>query len=157
MIIKTSTTEVNAEAVHSRIKNNFDYMTSEAYYAGNDEFLDNVFMGKRKDEKIYLINRPAKSFSVFSTVFRGIIVCSDGSCYIKGYFGKRYFDYFIFLLLSAAVLYFASEMTRLSSQSDAIGVALIWGVISLFILIPSKKTKQKYTDFLQRIADMNIQ
>ena len=146
--------ETSSKITLERIQKNFDFMTSEAYYAGSDELLDSVFIGNRKGDRIFLINRPAKVNSVFTTVFRGKIICHGDSCYIKGRFGKRYFDYFLFAVLSVIVMLFAREMMEFSSSTEAIGVAIIWGIVTILFFFTTKKVKFKYISFLQRIFDM---
>ena len=126
-------------------------MTSEAYYAGSDDHLDSVFLGKRKGDRLFLINRPPKAISIFTTVFRGKIVTNGEDCFIKGYFSKRYVDYIAYLLLSTFVLLFAIKMQDFT-KSGGIILAIIWGIVTIFFLFPLKGTKSKYIDFLTRIA-----
>lgn len=141
-----------AEQKVESIRKNFDFMTSEAYYAGSDEFLDSVFIGKRQGNKLFLVNRPLKSFSVFTTIFRGKIITDGDNCFIKGYFSKRYFDYIIYLLLSAFVLIFAVKMQDIN-QSGGLMIAIIWGIVTILFLMPLKGTKTKYIDFLNRVVN----
>ena len=150
--IYSNINSLSAEQKAEVIRKNFDFMISESYYAGSDEYNDSVFLGRRKGDKLFLVNRPPKSLSIFTTVFRGMIITDGDKCYIKGYFGKRLFDYFLYVLLSALVMLFAVSMQSFS-DSGGILLAIIWGCVTLLFMFPLKGTRIRYIDFLTRVAN----
>ncbi|HBL84756.1 MAG: hypothetical protein A2Y17_01800 [Clostridiales bacterium GWF2_38_85] len=141
---------INTNGSIDFIKKNFDYMTSEAYYAGSDDFLDVVFTGHRTKNRLFLIHKPPKIRSTFTTVFRGKIVATEDGCKITGRLTKRIADYILFFIVTAMILFFSKEIMKISYNTGLV-LALVWGAVMLYFLFPTPNVKRKYEDFLKRI------
>lgn len=139
--------DISLEALRSR----WDYMTGEAFYAGCDEVMDLVFMGKRDDnDKVSLVHRARAMRGTFSTVFYGELRATETGSEIVGVFAKRRLDYVIALVIAGLALGFAQGIVT-DHRYLSLGISFAAVAIVLLALRVSKRSKQTYLEFLDRI------
>lgn len=139
-----------------KLISSWDEYTSPARFAGSDDIFDDIFISKRKGDKVVLKRRPRASFDMFSTVFRGKL-CEDGtgSC-ISGVFTVGIADYIVSFLIAAVYAYTVYTVyERNGSTVDGkvvllavIGCALLW-----LALRPKSNSKKKYKALFDKIAE----
>ena len=135
-----------------RLTISWDQYTNEARFAGGDDFLDLVFIAKRKGNKISLIKKSKIGASPFTTRFNGVIKDDYGTGVIEGKFSKGLADYIAALLF---VLFYSYIVYSLYQREQLISVLLfaLGGLIMFLLLKCSKKSKQIYIDFINRTVE----
>ncbi|HPE95373.1 MAG TPA: hypothetical protein PLT66_04835 [Bacillota bacterium] len=128
----------------------WDYMTSESFYAGCDGVMDVVFTGTRKDDRITLIYKAPAMRTTFASVFSGRLVETPTGSAIIGGFRKRYSDYVIGAIICVLLFGFAQGMLDIYYYASII-FATVSLVIICLLLTVTKRSKKRYTDFLERI------
>lgn len=128
----------------------WDYMTSEAFYAGCDRVMDLVFTGTRKGDRVTLIRKAPSMRNTFATVFSGRLISTENGSAIVGNFRKRYSDYFIGVVAAALAYGFAQGMAdEYRTEALVVVTVAMLGLLALFK--PLRGTKRLYGEFLTRI------
>lgn len=139
-----------------RLTVRWDERTSLSRFAGNDELMDNIFVAKRKGDRVILIRKARSAWDPFATVFRGRIVSSDGGSAIKGHFTKRLSDYCLLLLLLLADGYFCLRLREMGKLGvSAAAGCLVFAAILLLLAVPLRAPRRRYRTFLKDIVRMD--
>lgn len=132
----------------------WDDFTSPARFAGNDGVLDDIFIARRKDNRVYLIRKGRNTLDPFSTVFYGKILSTATGSILQGHFRKRFFDYLILVILLLLDVYIAYRgyVAEGFSASTTI-VSLVVAVSLILLAIPLPPARNRYTAFLKKITE----
>ena len=133
------------------LRRRWDYMTGEAFYAGCDEVMDLVFMGKRSGDKVSLIHKAPAMRNIFATVFFGELKTADGGSVIEGTFKKRTSDYIFGIIIAILAIGFAQGIVE---KQRYLALGIVCGAFALIFLLlrVSKKSQKTYLEFLDRIS-----
>lgn len=132
---------------------NWDDFTSPARFAGNDDTMDLIFVAKRKDDRVKLVRRARFSREPFSTVFRGKIRKTKNGSEIVGVFTKTIFDYVFSAAVIGFIYYVRSIIIERGASLNTINALLAISIIAfLLLLLNTRATKRRYSDFLCRIT-----
>ena len=135
----------------------WDDRTSPARFAGNDGVMDDIFMARRKHDRVFLIRKGRNTWDPFSTVFRGRIVSATTGSVLKGCFTKRLSDYFLLSILMLIDIYFGWRgylMDGFTGTTAFVCIAVFVALVLLAIPLPS--ARKKYTAFLKEITDEDL-
>lgn len=134
----------------------FDEHTAAHRFAGSDDILDDIYISKRKGNKVFLAHRPRNVHDLFATVFRGRIVELPEGSAIKGIFTVGIFDYLLVLLAGSAYGYIIYEIYARAHGRNAaqtIGLVLLGLAVAYLALRTGKKAKDSYKELLEKIAE----
>lgn len=133
------------------LKRRWDYMTGEAFYAGCDEVMDLVFMGKRSDNKVSLIHKAPAMRNTFATVFYGELLETDTGSQIVGTFKKRKSDYVAAIIIAVLAFGFSQGIV---DRQRYLALGIVCGAMALCFLLcrVSKRSQKPLAEFLDRIS-----
>ncbi len=134
----------------------WDEYTSPSRFAGSDGMFDDVFISKRKDDKVTLTRKPRESFDMFTTVFRGRINKEAGGSSVKGVFTVGVIDYIVsvvFAFVYGYIVYTVYERSG-SSLDGKIMLLVVLGLVFLFLALrPRTSAKKKYMALFDKITE----
>lgn len=132
----------------------WDERTSPARFAGNDDFMDVIYVASRKENRVFLIRKGRRTLDPFATVFCGKVVPCDGGSVLQGRFSKRLFDYLILLALLALEIFFYQRAAAGGTVTQAFTVGcVVFACLLLLLAIPLPHTKKRYLGFLKEITE----
>lgn len=141
----------------SELAERWDDRTSPARFAGNDDVMDDIYIARRKDNRVFLIRKGGGTWDPFATVFRGKIEASDTGSVLKGSFSKRVLDYIVFMLFLFLDIYFAYRGYLMDAWSfSTVLVCSAVLVVLLLLIIPLPPARRRYTAFIREITDNGL-
>ena len=145
--------ELKSNLSKEQLLSRWDERTSPARFAGNEDLEDNIYMAKRKEDKVTLIRKARGAWDPFATVFKGTISSDGEKSVLLGSFGKRTLDYLILFALGVLdfLFYFYASPERQTQSMAAFCVA--FAVILIVLAIPLPSARKRYTAFLKDITE----
>lgn len=133
------------------LRKRWDYMTGEAFYAGCDEVMDLVFMGKRSGDKVSLIHKAPAMRNTFATVFYGELRSTETGSEIVGTFKKRKSDYVAAIIIAVLAFGFSQGIV---DRQRYLALGIVCGAMALCYLLcrVSKRSQKPLLEFLERIS-----
>lgn len=133
------------------LRRRWDYMTGEAFYAGCDEVMDLVFMGKRSGDKVSLIHKAPAMRNTFATVFYGELRATENGSEIVGTFKKRKSDYVAAIVIAVLAFGFSQGIV---DRQRYLALGVVCGAMALVYLLcrVSKRSQTPLIEFLERIS-----
>ena len=144
--------DLHCDITLDELRKRWDYMTGEAFYAGCDEVMDLVFMGKRSGDKVSLIHKAPAMRNTFATVFYGELKAdADGGSRIVGTFKKRKSDYIAAIVIAVLAFGFSQGIV---DRQRYLALGIVCGALALVYLLcrVSKRSQKPLFDFLERIS-----
>lgn len=137
----------------STLKERWDDKTSFGYFAGGDDYLDDVFISRRYGSIVCLKSKPLSAHNLFGAVYWGIIhVRKGGGSKITGFFGISLTD----LIITAVFYLLYGTITRtVLERGDESGAYWMIGIAAamlFFIFFTAPKTKRKYAEVINRVV-----
>ena len=131
----------------------WDERTSPQRFAGSDDIFDNIYIARRKGDRVKLAFKPRSGPDLFGTVFRGRIAQDGEKSYITGFFTKTCADYILACVLAVimAVILKAMYDRGMALVHLYAGMALSDAVLLVY-LYPKRSPRKKYSEFLRDIA-----
>ena len=138
----------------SELIQRWDDRTSPSRFAGNDSILDDIYIAHRNNNRIFLIRKGRGTLDPFTTVFRGKILASSTGSMVKGYFGKRVFDYLVVAFFLYLDIYFSYRGYLIDKFSVSTAVICsIVAIVLIMLAIPLPSVRKQYTSFIKEITD----
>ncbi|MDL2286981.1 hypothetical protein LJB90_00220 [Eubacteriales bacterium OttesenSCG-928-G02] len=142
--------EYKSNRTKNEIIKKWDEVFSPERFAGADETMDPIFISKRKNNSVKLVRRTQAAYDPFATVFRGKILDTENGSVIKGFYTKQLIDYIICMIFAFFfIIIVTSDISPFTTNEILISSGVILAVF-IFFLYPSKKTKSKYDDYIQK-------
>ncbi|MBO4366087.1 MAG: hypothetical protein J5843_00375 [Clostridia bacterium] len=151
---------IESKLTHGDLCAYWDDRTSAARYAGNDGDFDNVFVAKRKENRVRLIRKARNVIDPFATVFWGqLLPLQEGEgkkgskSVLTGFFGKSILDYILLaILFGVDALIFIYNLVNHSLNTTVIAGCAALLILFLVLIIPTKSARERYTELLDDIA-----
>ena len=151
---------IESKLTHEDLCAYWDDRTSAARYAGNDGDLDNVFIAKRKGDRIRLVRKAMNVIDPFATVFWGQLLPlpegegKNGSkSVLTGFFGKSVLDYILLaVLVGVDAFVFFYNLAKGSLNTTVIAGCAAFLLVFVLLVIPTKSARERYTDLLDDVA-----